>query len=256
MKKKIIFLGIVLMLITVTTICVFASSGYTMTYYSGTSDVVTNLPNPDDAINGEKYTVSSQIPEREGYEFLGWVLDYEEIKYTVEYVIESNEMYGKPSDVSIPIDLNKYSSGEIVHVAEQLNSTQDYAYFKGNSKLKISGSWTFEKWDHDDFEISDNTTITGTWKFTPDKHFYVVYYSLWDSNEIGNDVNAPKIEYIESLGIQVTETALPISDLKKPYSLKIKGKYQYYIVTPYQTKTIPMDGYIIYLLYAKIPQVQ
>ena len=97
MKKKIIFLGIVLMLITVTTICVFASSGYTMTYYSGTSDVVTNLPNPDDAINGEKYTVSSQIPEREGYEFLGWVLDYEEIKsfepkkYYVNYFNVNNK---------------------------------------------------------------------------------------------------------------------------------------------------------------------
>ena len=256
MKKKIIFLGIVLMLITVTTICVFASSGYTMTYYSGTSDVVTNLPNPDDAINGEKYTVSSQIPEREGYEFLGWVLDYEEIKYTVEYVIESNEMYGKPSDVSIPIDLNKYSSGEIVHVAEQLSSTQDYAYFKGNVKLKISGSWTFEKWDHDDFEISDNTTITGTWKFTPDKHFYVVYYSLWDGKNITKDVHDPKIEYIDSLGIQVTEYAIPLSDLKKPYSVKKNNKYQYYIVTPYQEKVISKDGYIIYLLYAKIPKGQ
>ena len=85
MKKKILFLGIVVMLVTFTTICVLASSEYKMTYYSGTRDVVTNLPEQDVTTNGESYNVSSQIPQREGYEFLGWVLDYGE-GYKVTYV--------------------------------------------------------------------------------------------------------------------------------------------------------------------------
>ena len=41
---------------------------YTLTYYPNTTDLVTNMPSP----NPVTFTVSSAIPAREGYTFLGW----------------------------------------------------------------------------------------------------------------------------------------------------------------------------------------
>ena len=41
---------------------------YTLTYYPNTTDLVTNMPSP----NPVTFTVSSAIPAREGYNFLGW----------------------------------------------------------------------------------------------------------------------------------------------------------------------------------------
>ena len=41
---------------------------YTLTYYPNTTDLVTNMPSPSPVT----FTVSSAIPAREGYNFLGW----------------------------------------------------------------------------------------------------------------------------------------------------------------------------------------
>lgn len=50
---------------------------YTLTYYPNTTDLVTNMPSPNpvtqkSSTNPVTFTVSSAIPAREGYNFLGW----------------------------------------------------------------------------------------------------------------------------------------------------------------------------------------
>lgn len=50
---------------------------YTLTYYPNTTDLVTNMPSPNPVTQKSStspvtFTVSSAIPAREGYNFLGW----------------------------------------------------------------------------------------------------------------------------------------------------------------------------------------
>lgn len=50
---------------------------YTLTYYANTTDLVTNMPSPNPVTQKSStspvtFTVSSAIPAREGYNFLGW----------------------------------------------------------------------------------------------------------------------------------------------------------------------------------------
>ena len=71
MKKKILLLSvIVIVLMLSVAVTAYAESEYPMTYLPGTTDIVTNLPTADTGTGGEVYTVSSTIPEREGYEFI------------------------------------------------------------------------------------------------------------------------------------------------------------------------------------------
>ena len=76
-KKKIIGIALsIALMLSVGVVAYAATGGFTMTYLPGTSDTVTNLPDADSGVGGQPYTVSDKIPQREGYEFLGWTLDY------------------------------------------------------------------------------------------------------------------------------------------------------------------------------------
>lgn len=248
MKKKVIFCTIVVMLIAFTTICVFASTEYVMTYYPGTSDEVTNLPETESQTTDQEYSVSSQIPEREGYEFLGWVLDYKEIKYTVKYVVQPDPIFGTPTDSTTPIDSKEYTPGETVHVAELLNSTQDYAYKYAISSdgNKRSGTWTFT-WNKEDFQIDEDITIKGSWTFTPNptKYKYTVHYVLFDNMEtiVADDL----VDGVDELGVTVTEPAKTRNELKAKYRKNYQPVPGYGSVT----REIYKDDYEIYIYYQK-----
>ena len=97
MKKKAILFALVLaMMLSIVVPAYAAVFEYPMTYLSGTTDTVTNLPDADDGTGGEAYTVSSTIPQRAGYEFIDWTLDYEimtiQTSYTVKYLEEETGM--------------------------------------------------------------------------------------------------------------------------------------------------------------------
>ncbi len=65
---------------------------YTVTYASGTTDTVTNLPAADAYAKGT-YTLSASAPERNGYKFLGWSLtEGGEVVKTVE-MTENKTVY-------------------------------------------------------------------------------------------------------------------------------------------------------------------
>lgn len=72
----------------------FAAGSYSVEYRPGTVDTVTNMPEPGNAATGETYTVSALSPQREGYEFMGWLMEYEEAEYTsyeVRYLEEGTD---------------------------------------------------------------------------------------------------------------------------------------------------------------------
>lgn len=70
-----------------------SASEYEIEHMPGTADVVTNLPEPTLGNSGLKTSVSTVVPEREGYEFMGWVLYYKKVtSYTVKYLdVVTNE---------------------------------------------------------------------------------------------------------------------------------------------------------------------
>ena len=176
--------------------------------------------------------------------------------YKVTYVVNPDNKFGTPEGSEVPKDLKEYEWKEMVDVHDQLTTTVDYAYNENDEKVR--GTWEFETWDKDDFAIYEDTTITGGWSFEPapaEEFHYIVEYRLWDGKNIGARV-APDEEFtIDSLGITVTTDAIPIEKLKKPYCNKDKnGKYLYRIVTPSRTNKISYDGYIITILYEKIPK--
>lgn len=72
----------------------FAAGTYSVEYHPGTADAVTNMPEPGNAATGEAYMVSGLSPQREGYEFRGWLMEYEEAEYTsyeVRYLEEGTD---------------------------------------------------------------------------------------------------------------------------------------------------------------------
>ena len=254
MKKKAIICGLVIALMLSITVTAYAASVYQMTYLPGTTDTVTNLPDADDGTGGEAYTVSSTIPQRAGYEFIDWTLDYG-VGYKVTYVVNPDKTYGTPEGSTVPTDPTRYKPGGYVDVKPQLTTTVDYAY--NGKDEKVTGTWKFEVWDKDDFAIYADTTITGGWVFAPTpatKFHYTVEYWLWDGVKRIKKVHADKEVWIDSLDIWRREDALPLDELKKPFSVKKNGAYLYRIVTPYQEKVISKDGEKIYILYEEIPK--
>ena len=254
MKKKILFLEIVVMLVTFTTICVLASSEYKMTYYSGTRDVVINLPEQDVTTNGESYNVSSQIPQREGYEFLGWVLDYGE-GYKVTYVVNNDRTYGNPEGSSVPIDSKAYAPGDSVDVVEQLTTEVDYAF--NDKGEKIVGTWEFSSWDKSDFDIHEDTTITGGWKFTPEApktYRYIVHYRLFDGKNNDTVVHEDTYGFVNELGKEEIVPALPLNQLKSQY----RSAKKYRIKPGFESvkKVISKNDFEIYIFYERISSGQ
>ncbi len=93
--------------------------------------------------------------------FSTYVLVAKEKTYTVSYNTVGDSKYGLPTTVvgTIP-EITTYLEGNKVTVANALTTTETKA------SDGTQGTWSFS-WDKEDFEIGEDTVITGTWKFTP-----------------------------------------------------------------------------------------
>lgn len=210
--------------ILVTVLCLtgsvvaFAAGSYSVEYHPGTVDAVTNMPEAGDAATGEAYTVSALSPQREGYEFMGWLMEYEEAEYTsyeVRYLEEGTEKELKePKTVSDQIigTTATETAPEITDYELVSDTTQDIV-----------------------LKESDNV-ITFYYKPAKKLTSYTVYYVDIDT---GMQLADSKTVTDQEVGQLVTE-----------YSIKIKG----YI--PLETeKTITLmetDNNIYFVYYSKV----
>lgn len=224
MKKKILIVTATITLLLALALSVAVSASgvreYLMTYLPGTADTVTNMPQNDGGVGGEAYSVGSEIPQREGYEFLGWELNYG-LALKVTYVVNPDPVFRCPADFILPSDPKLYACNEMVRVVDQLTTTVTYAYNENDER--VSGTWSFVSWDKADFPITEDTTVTGGWMFTADKpktYKYTIHYWLWVSNDSRKKVHADDKGEVYALDSYVHVTAYPITDLNKPYSLR------------------------------------
>ena len=111
MKKTLQLVVTLLLLCAVPMTAMAATAGNPMTYQPGTEDTVTlPMPDGDTALPyqtsftcKEAFSVLSYIPQREGFRFLSYVLDYEQVftDYTVRYLEEgTNEPLAEPITVT------------------------------------------------------------------------------------------------------------------------------------------------------------
>ncbi len=96
-KSKIILIILAAALLTaLTAFAVSSADDVMMTFDKGTEDDVSGMPETG-TIDGA-YLVPDNVPEREGYEFLYWKLDYgAKTSYTVHYYIEGTDTELIPS---------------------------------------------------------------------------------------------------------------------------------------------------------------
>ena len=180
MKKKLFSLLFCLALIlSVGVVAYAAAGGFTMTYLPGTADTVTNMPANDSGEGGTPYTVSSTVPQRDGYVFLGWKLAWEEAAptYTLTYHVAGDPNYNNalPGDSVTPGMVTDIAEGGSVTLANALTT-----------------AWT-------SLDGSDPTTA---------KETYEVLYL-----EVGTDLwLAPKkVVTDQTIGTTVTEVAIDIA---------------------------------------------
>ena len=122
MKKKLFSLLLCLALIlSVGVVAYAAAGGFTMTYLPGTADAVTNMPANDSGEGGTPYAVSSTVPQRDGYVFLGWKLAWEEAApiYTLTYHVAGDPNYNNalPGDSVTPDPVADIAEGGNVTLA-------------------------------------------------------------------------------------------------------------------------------------------
>ena len=111
------------LILSVGVVAYAAAGGFTMTYLPGTSDTVTNMPDADSGVGGQPYTVSDKIPQREGYEFLGWTLDYGVANtYTLTYQVTGDPTYGVPGDTATPDPVTGIRAGSNVTLTNALST--------------------------------------------------------------------------------------------------------------------------------------
>ncbi len=172
--------------------------------------------------------------------------------YKVTYVVNPALGYGMPEDFEVPTDLHLYVPWEMVDVKPQLTTEVDYAYNSEGEKVK--GTWEFVTWDKDDFSITEDTTVTGGWVFTPatvqtQTYKYIVHYMLLDGTPVANNWYWA----VDNLGDEVTVPAIPIGSW---LYAKYRSPKKYQIVSGYEsvTEIIDKDGYEIYIYYEEIPR--
>ena len=90
--------------------------------------------------------------------------EWEREVYHVKYVVIADHKYGCPKDSFVPVDNNDYYYNDPVTVHSRLRTRCTYAIVNGQA---VYGSWRFYGWDHNDFLIHNDTTITGRWRFSP-----------------------------------------------------------------------------------------
>ncbi len=138
-------------------------------------------------------------------------------KYNVTYIVNPDPEYGIPGDTNTPIDNNEYSNNDNVTVADDLTTswTTSNGTTLGTDK-GVPGVWTFSGWDKDDFAITENTTITGSWTFVPTPATYTLEYVIVSTDNPRSDMTdatPTKVEniiYNEDRGLAA---ALTTSDL-------------------------------------------
>lgn len=144
-------------------------------------------------------------------------------KYNVTYIVNPDPVYGIPGDTNAPVDNNEYSNNATVTVAANLNTgwTTSNGTTMGTDK-GVPGVWTFSGWDKNDFTITENTTITGSWTFEPTPETYTLEYVIvsTDNPRVGKTDATPStvtnIVYNEDrvLAAGLTTTDLMSSDDK------------------------------------------
>ena len=155
---------------------------YTLTYYPNTTDLVTNMPSPNPVTQKSStspvtFTVSSAIPTRDGYTFLGWADDADATvvqyhggdKITLTKDNPTKTIYAvwkenPPLDIPNPNPGNIAESLKVKVVCTTTNSGHDPAFYS-----LIDGTFTYTAID----QSGDYPTCSIT--ISPDK--YISRYS-------------------------------------------------------------------------------
>lgn len=98
-----------------------------MIHKPGTTSTVTNLPEPTLLVGGAETAVSNLVPEREGFEFMGWVLDYKlQTSYTVKYLNKAtNEpLAAEKTMTGLEVGTSIAESAIVIDGYEALNPTE------------------------------------------------------------------------------------------------------------------------------------
>lgn len=150
-------------------------SQYTITYISNTEDTVTNMPNVASKYVGDSLTISSKIPTRVGYAFMGWY-DNSECNGSP---YKADDVYSTDADLVLyakwikPVtfdstytvnDANKYiivpvpvaeetfknnvtlDSGYMLSVETKKVGTEDYLFTGSKATIKASDGSTFSEY--------------------------------------------------------------------------------------------------------------
>ena len=144
----------------------FTRPGYVFTGWNTSADGTGTAYNKDDELLMDK----SQV----------LYAQWEKI-YSVTYQVIGDSIYGNPDNSVTPIDGKEYKYNELVTVDDNLSTTQNNVEVDDG---KIPGTWEFSGWSTEDFHITADTTITGSWKFTPDT--YKVTYEVADDATYGS----------------------------------------------------------------------
>ena len=103
------------------------------------------MPENDTFTPGDAYTVSDVIPQREGFEFIEWVLEKEkEATYRVTY--DLNGGYGY-----LPVDETEYRAGDMVFIPEDLNMLN----------IEHEDGWFTGYWSKEPLPLQDPDSFIG-----------------------------------------------------------------------------------------------
>ena len=188
LSRKIVAVLISLLICLSGSVVAFAASGFTVEYRPGTIDAVENMPEDGIGTAGEVYTVSGLSPQREGFEFLGWMLAYQEAEYTsyeVRYLEE-----GTNAELAEPKIVNGQMVGaEVTEIALEIDGYE----LVGEATQKVVLS---EK---------DNV-ISFYYKTVKELASYTVHYVDTEGNPLAED----KVVTGQEAGMVITETAIAI----------------------------------------------
>lgn len=139
------------------------SVGTLETSYSG-RDAFKKAIEDCEAKKGLDFTIN----ESEALRSLFYSYNYSWSAATSEaYTLKSGDL----GACAIPGGASGLAYNTPVNVDTLYNNGYQVAGFKNGAK----GTWTFSGWDHSNFNITANTAITGTWTFTEDAKYSVVY---------------------------------------------------------------------------------
>ncbi len=160
MKKFILkILFCIVLVLSMGVVAYAAGTSFDVRYLPGTNDTVMNMPTNGSGAGGEVYTVSGAVPKREGYEFLGWTLDYSLAKtYTINYQVSGDPNCGKPGDVTEPATVSGIRAGSNITLASGLSSAWQT---KDGSALPNTATYTVNYFENGKDTPFYNDVISG-----------------------------------------------------------------------------------------------